>query len=115
MQGLWNFYQVLVFSPMSTQYFIKRRYRELVKKTHPDCIDGKSGEAIRRINEAYGVLGNVRTRRRYDARLFRRIENGFHSAGSFSNVFIYERTKQAYEAYLKRIEKRKRRQDPNHD
>jgi len=114
MRGQRNFYQVLRLNPRATREEIKRGYRQLVKETHPDCSDGKSGEAIRRINEAYGVLGNVRRRRRYDAMLFHRIENGVRSASSFSNVFSYERTRQAYEAYLERIKERKKREDPSH-
>lgn len=112
-EGSENLYQVLGVSPRATQEEIKRRYRQLVKAMHPDCNEGRGEEVIRRINEAYEFLGKAKRRKYYDAMLLHRMENGVRSASSISDVFSYARTKQAYEAYLERIRKRKHQEDPN--
>ena len=109
-----DFYKVLGVSPRATQEEIKRRYRHLVREIHPDCNQGEGPEGICQINEAYRVLGNLKRRRRYDSMVFHRMENGVRGATSYSDVFNYRRTKQAYEAYLERIKKGKHREDPNH-
>ncbi|OAX40569.1 hypothetical protein K503DRAFT_599447 [Rhizopogon vinicolor AM-OR11-026] len=47
----------------------KLKYYELSKKHHPDVSqDPNSPETFRRVTEAYAVLGNKKTRRKYDQR-----------------------------------------------
>ena len=54
---------------------IKRTYRDLVKRFHPDLFPSGSveqyqaGELLRRIIAAYAVLSNPQKRSTYDARL----------------------------------------------
>lgn len=107
-----NFYLILGVTPAATQEEIRRRYRQLVKELHPDCNQGRGDEEIRRINEAYEVLSRSRSRSRYDAILFNRLEKGVRSA-TFSSAFHYEGTRQAYEAYVERIKKRREKEDSN--
>lgn len=63
-------YHTLSVSPSATQADIKRSYRQLVKRFHPDSnrhID--SHEAIAQINAAYEILSDPQTRRSYDRQL----------------------------------------------
>jgi DnaJ-class molecular chaperone len=63
-----SFYKILGVSEQATQEEIKRAYRQLSLKSHPDKNPGDS-EAIGRfqkISESYEVLGDVDKRREYD-------------------------------------------------
>ena len=59
-------YDVLGLMPTSTGAEIRRRFRELVKKYHPDVTPGVEGKKFRQIMEAYRTLSNPRTRKIYD-------------------------------------------------
>ncbi|XP_028416632.1 RNA 3'-terminal phosphate cyclase-like [Dendronephthya gigantea] len=62
-----TFYERLGVLPTATQSEIKNAYYDLALKYHPDTSDGAQAEAIfRDVTEAYGVLGNVETRKFYD-------------------------------------------------
>ena len=45
---------------------VKRAFRELARKHHPDVNPDDGGEAFREINEAYAVLSDRDSRARYD-------------------------------------------------
>jgi DnaJ-class molecular chaperone len=63
-----SFYKILGVSEQATQEEIKRAYRQLSLKSHPDKNPGDS-EAIGRfqkISEAYEILGNAEKRQEYD-------------------------------------------------
>jgi len=63
-----SYYKILGVSEQATQEEIKRAYRQLSLKSHPDKNPGDS-EAIGRfqkISESYEVLGDVDKRREYD-------------------------------------------------
>lgn len=47
---------------------IKKAYRKLAKKYHPDSNEGNSraAEKFKEINEAYGILGDEEKRKQYD-------------------------------------------------
>ena len=61
-------YDVLGVAPTATADDIKRAYRQLVKRYHPDTQNPDSGhDQVARINAAYEVLGDVQRRRQYDA------------------------------------------------
>ena len=67
-------YQVLEISADASAAEIKRAYRRLVKRHHPDAqaspLDIAAGaEKIRRINAAYEVLKHSTSRQEYDAQL----------------------------------------------
>ena len=62
-----DFYKVLGVDKSSTPDQIKKAYRELALKYHPDRNKEKSAEArFKTINEAYAVLGDPEKRRQYD-------------------------------------------------
>ena len=62
-----NYYQILNVSPTATQEEIKKAYRKLAKKYHPDSnptID--TTHEFQKITEAYEILSDVNKRRSYD-------------------------------------------------
>jgi molecular chaperone DnaJ len=61
-----DYYAVLGVSRDSSEADIKRAFRELARKHHPDVNPADGGEAFREINEAYAVLSDRDSRARYD-------------------------------------------------
>lgn len=63
-----SFYKILGVSEQATQEEIKRAYRQLSLKSHPDKNPGDSEASGRfhKISEAYEVLGDVEKRQEYD-------------------------------------------------
>lgn len=64
-----NFYQVLGVAENASQDEIKKAYRKLAVKHHPDKNRGNKAaeERFKRISEAYDVLGDAKKRSEYDA------------------------------------------------
>jgi molecular chaperone DnaJ len=62
-----DYYSVLGTSPGASQEELKKRYRALMTKYHPDLNHAPGAEErSKRINEAYGVLSDPEKRARYD-------------------------------------------------
>ena len=63
-----DYYKILGVKKSAKIRDIKKRYRELARKHHPDTNQGskKAEETFKRISEAYEVLGNAKNRKEYD-------------------------------------------------
>ena len=63
-----DYYEILGVKKNASQEEIKKSYRKLAKKYHPDANpgDNKAEEKFKEINEAYEVLGNEDKRKKYD-------------------------------------------------
>ena len=69
MMRSYTHYDLLGVGASATGAEIRRRFRELVKKYHPDVTPGVEGKKFRQIMEAYRTLSNPRTRKIYDREL----------------------------------------------
>jgi DnaJ-class molecular chaperone len=84
-----DYYRILGVPENASQAEIKKAFRKLAFKHHPDTNPGREQEAAERfkeINEAYGVLGDENRRRQYDAAR----KGGF--AGAYSQQDIFNQT-----------------------
>ncbi|HEY0250614.1 MAG TPA: J domain-containing protein [Kofleriaceae bacterium] len=61
-----DYYDVLGLAKGATEADVKRAFRELARKHHPDMNPADGGEGFREINEAYAVLSDRDSRARYD-------------------------------------------------
>ncbi len=64
-----NYYKILGVDRNATEDEIKKAYRKLAMKYHPDRNPGKEKEAnqkFKQLNEAYEVLGDPEKRKQYD-------------------------------------------------
>ena len=62
-----DYYSTLGVSRNASQEEIKRSYKELAKKYHPDLNKSKGAEEkFKEINEAYRILGDEKSRQQYD-------------------------------------------------
>lgn len=63
-----DFYEVLGVSKTASEAEIKKAYRKLAKKYHPDSNpnDAVAAERFKEINEAYDVLSDPEKKKLYD-------------------------------------------------
>jgi len=63
-----DYYKILGVDKKASQDEIKKAYRKLAMKYHPDKNSGnkKAEEKFKDINEAYEVIGNSKNRKKYD-------------------------------------------------
>src|SRR5262245_20344898 len=63
-----DFYAVLGVPSSASQDEIKKQYRKLAAKHHPDKNpnDAKAAERFKEISEAYNVIGDAEKRKQYD-------------------------------------------------
>ncbi|HVL80280.1 MAG TPA: J domain-containing protein [Actinomycetota bacterium] len=64
-----DFYEVLGVAPDAGEDEIKRAFRSLARRYHPDANGGdpEAAERYKQISEAYSILSDPRKRREYDA------------------------------------------------
>lgn len=79
-------YEVLGVESKATQEDIKKAYKSLAKKYHPDLNpnDKKSEERFKEINASYEVLSDVDKRKRYDKEISPSTFNGGNGNFEFS-------------------------------
>lgn len=77
-----DYYQLLGVEKSASKDEIKKAYKKLAMKYHPDKNKGdkKAEEKFKKINEAYAVLGNDEKRKQYDS----------FGAEGFSNRYTQE-------------------------
>ncbi|MCK5222547.1 MAG: DnaJ domain-containing protein, partial [Candidatus Aminicenantes bacterium] len=85
--GKRDYYDVLGVSKNSTQAEIKKAYRQIAMKYHPDRNQGDnaSEEKFKEASEAYSVLGNEEKKSKYDQFGF----NGLNSQGQGFSDFSF--------------------------
>jgi len=67
-----DYYLILGVSRSESPSGIRARYRDLVRRLHPDVAGAQSTGAFQDIAEAYEVLADPTARRRYNAELDQR-------------------------------------------
>lgn len=63
-----DYYQILHISEKASQEEIRKAYRKLAVKYHPDNAGEQAREQFDKVQEAYGVLGDEEKRAAYDER-----------------------------------------------
>jgi len=95
MSGETDFYKILEVPETADENEIKKAYRKLSLKYHPDKTNGnvESTELFKKVSEAYETLGDKEKRQAYDMRNqnpFMRFEHGGNNNINelFSNLFF---------------------------
>jgi curved DNA-binding protein CbpA len=80
-----NYYSVLVLKKGASDEDIKKAYRKLAMRYHPDrnAGDSKAEEKFKKVSEAYAVLSDKKKRGQYD----RFGSEGFHQKFSQEDIF----------------------------
>jgi curved DNA-binding protein CbpA len=94
-----NYYEALGLKPGASQDEIKKSFRSLALKYHPDKNKGseESKQKFMKIVEAYEVLSDEQSRRKYDENSFSvpsRAE--WMPSADFAKVYSYEDLKREY-------------------
>ena len=72
-----NHYETLGVDRKATLEEIKKAYKTLAKKWHPDRNNGLETDTFKKINEAYDVLSNEKKRQEYDNEMLFGFSLGF--------------------------------------
>ncbi|XKT75009.1 MAG: molecular chaperone DnaJ [Patescibacteria group bacterium UBA2103] len=77
-----DYYQILEVEKSASQDDIKKAFRKLAQKYHPDKKTGDEAK-FKEVSEAYSVLGNEQKRKEYDSygRTFAGGQGGFNGGG----------------------------------
>lgn len=80
-----DYYEVLGVSKTATAEELKKAYRQLAKKYHPDANPNNKAEAeakFKEVNEAYEILSDPQKRQMYDQFGFNGPQGGFGGGGN---------------------------------
>ena len=61
-----NYYEILGVKINASPEEIKKNFREIAKKTHPDKTKENSEQEMIKINKAYEILSDVESKEKYD-------------------------------------------------
>ena len=81
-----NYYEILEVEENATEEQIKKSYRNLSKKYHPD-VNPNGTEKFKEIAEAYETLNSPEKRKEYDFRRKNPFEGSFNVEDIFSQMF----------------------------
>ncbi len=83
-----GYYETLGVNPQATQEEIKKSYRKLAKEFHPDRNPGNKSaeEKFKKISEAYGILSDPESRKKYDMIGDASSQNPGFNPNNFQNV-----------------------------
>lgn len=105
-----DYYKILGIAKDSNQIQIRKAFRELALKYHPDKNKNseESKQKFMEIVQAYEVLSDDKSRKRYDNKLtneksFQRQQEGFRwtPPADFANFYSYENLKQYDERHFR--------------
>lgn len=93
-----NYYEVLGLSNGASQEEIKKSFRSLALKHHPDKNKNseESRQKFMKIVEAYEILSDEQARKKYDGNSFATPEREWTPSADFANVYSYEELKRQY-------------------
>ncbi|GAA0078108.1 hypothetical protein UT300005_24860 [Clostridium sp. CTA-5] len=93
-----NYYKILGVSESANKDEIKKAFRTLAKKYHPDKNkDNKDAiEMFQQINEAYEILGNESAREEYDKKLNQHNSNSKKNDGKNSSKKSQAKSKENF-------------------
>lgn len=107
-----NYYKILGVSPKASPDDIRRAYRILARRYHPDVNPGRaSEEKFKSIAAAYSVLGDDRKRKSYDSELQRAARQQNQQAKQASQSQRNEAAFNAYRQYEEQYSARRRSYD----
>ena len=84
-----DYYEVLGVSKDADEATLKKAYRKVAKKYHPDMNPGdkEAEQKFKEASEAYAILSDPEKRRQYDQFGHAAFEGGAGGAGGFSDIF----------------------------
>jgi hypothetical protein len=95
-----SYYEILEVNPGATQEEIKKSFRHLALKYHPDKNKNseESKQKFMKIVEAYEVLSDEQARKTYDGNSFQRpsAKPKWTPPADFGRVYSYEEIKKQY-------------------
>ncbi|MCX8028808.1 MAG: DnaJ domain-containing protein [Brevinematales bacterium] len=99
-----NYYEILGLKKNATIDEIKKNYRKLVLKYHPDVSRTKETENMfRLINEAYSILSNPQLREKYDKKLSKSIDTNQYDLSPL--IKVIDKIKENINIVVKSIQK----------
>jgi curved DNA-binding protein CbpA len=97
-----NYYEILGVAPGATSEEIKKSFRNLAMKHHPDKNKNSEESRLRfmKIVEAYEILSDEHSRRSYDGDSLRPARSAsWTPPADIGRVYSYEEIKRNYERY----------------